>query len=152
MAKDLKVYNPDEVTIAVGPVLITSGYADGEFIRIEQESDDTEDVAGSDGEVAVSRSNDRRATITIILMQTAAANTGLSALSALARNAPGMVGGIVPFMIRDRNSGVGIYSGTNCWVMKPPDVNFDRTAQAREWTIRVADLLRVDAGNNSVGG
>ncbi len=143
---ETKVYNPDEMTIAVGPVLIENGFADGEFIRVEQESDDTEDVAGTDGEVAVSRTNDRRATITIILMQTAAANAGLSTLSNLARSAPGMTGAIVPLLIRDRN-GATLYTGQNAWVRRAPDASFDRTATGREWQIRVADLIRVDGGN-----
>lgn len=142
----VKVYNPDEMTIAVGPVLIDRGFADGEFLRVEDESDDTEDVAGTDGEVAVSRTNDRRATVTIILLQTAEANLGLSTLSNLARSAPGMAGAIVPLLISDRN-GATLYTAENCWVQRPPDASFDRTAQSREWTVRCANLIRVDGGN-----
>lgn len=142
----LKVYNSDEVSIIVGPVIITSGFADGEFLTIEGEADDTEDVAGTDGEVAVSRTNDRRATAMIKLMQTADANDGLSVLSNLARSAPAMVGGIVPFLVSDQN-GRSLWTGENCWVQRPPDISLDRTAQSREWTIRIANLVRFDGGN-----
>lgn len=147
-----KVYNPDEVTIVLGPVLIESGYADGEFVRIESETEDTTDVAGTDGEVTVGRTNDRRATVTILLMQTADANFGLSVLSNLMRASPGGAGAVHPFLLRDRNSGLGIYTAENAWVAKPPDASFDRTATSREWMIRCADLVRVDAGNNNLGG
>lgn len=140
-----KVYLADEVIIVIGPVLIDSGYADGEFCRIESESDTTEDVAGTDGEVAVSRTNDKRANITIMLLQTADANLGLSVLANLAANAPGMAGAIVPFAIADPNGG-SLYSAENSWVQRPPDVSFDRTATTREWAIRCANLVRIDGG------
>lgn len=142
----VKTYMPDEVTIAIGPVLIESGFADGEFIRIEQESDDTTDVVGTDGEVAVSRTNDRRATITVILMQTANANDGLSVLHGLTLNSPGMAGAIFPLLIRDRN-GRAIYESEDAWVARAPDVSFDRQAGPREWQIRAARLKRYDGGN-----
>lgn len=142
----VKVYNSDEVTISVGPVLITSGFADGEFVRVEDETDDTEDVAGTDGEVAVSRTNDRRGTITVMLLQTADANQGLSVLSNLARSAPGMAGAIVPTLVRDQN-GAFVATAENSWVLRPPDASFDRTATTREWPIRCANLIRNDGGN-----
>jgi hypothetical protein len=142
----LKIYNADEVTAAFGPVLIESGLADGEFLRIEQESDDISDVAGTDGEVAASRTNDRRATVTIILMQTSSSNDQLSVLSNLAKTAPGMAGAVHPLLIKDRN-GRAIYTAQNAWISKAPDVSFDRTATAREWTIRCANLIRVDGGS-----
>lgn len=147
MAFNTRVYNPDEMLIIVGPVLINSGLADGEFLRVEGEADDVQEVAGADGEVAISRSNDRRATVTIILLQTAAANFGLSVLSNLARNAPNMAGAVQPMAVKDGN-GATIYTAENTWIMKPPDASFDRTAQSREWPVRCANLIRIDGGNN----
>lgn len=146
MSENVKVYTPDEVVIVVGPALIESGLADGEFVRLEQESDDTSDVAGVDGEVSVSRGNDKRATLTIILQATSDHNDTLSVLSNLVRNAPGMTGAIVPFALKDRN-GRAKYTGENCWVQKPPDVSFDRQTTPREWTIRIAHCIRFDGGN-----
>ncbi len=142
----VKVYNGDEVTIAVGPVLIEGGLADGEFCRIEEESDITEDVAGTDGEVAVSRTNDQRATLTIMLLQTAAANQGLSVLANLARSSPGMAGAIVPSVVSDQN-GAALFVAENSWVRRAPDVSFDRTATSREWQVRQAHLVRNDGGS-----
>jgi len=147
MATDnVRVWNADEIVISIGPVILESGFGEDEFIRLEQETDDTEDVVGVDGEVTVSRTNDRRATLTFTLQQTSSGNDGLSALSNLTRSAPGMVGAIQPFIIKDLN-GRSLYTAQNAWVAAPPPVSFARTGQPREWKIRIANLVRTDGGN-----
>lgn len=141
----LKTYDADQVSLLVGGILIDSGFADGEFVRIEQEGDDFTDIVGSDGEVTRSKTLDRRATVTIILMQSSDSNQALSAQSNLDRETPNGAG-VVPFLLRDRQ-GLSIYTAEHCWIMKPPDVGFDRVAGTREWTLRVAKLIRNDGGN-----
>jgi hypothetical protein len=141
-----KVYNADEMTIVFGPVIVDSGFADGEFLRIEQESDDTDDVAGTDGEVSVSRTNDQRATVTFVLMQTSSINDALSGLSNLVKSAPAGAGGIHPLLITDRN-GRALFTASNAWVRRAPDRSYDRTAQGVEWQIRCSHLVRFDGGN-----
>ena len=148
MSFQTNVYNSDEITIVMGPVLINEGFADGEFLRIEATSENAQSVVGTNGEVAVSRTNDRRAIATIILLQTAAANLGLSVLANLFKLSPNSAGAIVPFLARDQN-GLSNYASQNAWVMKEPDAGFDRTAQSREWQIELANLVRVDGGNNT---
>jgi hypothetical protein len=145
-----KIYNADEVTLTIAGALIDSGFGDGEFLRVEQESDDFLDVVGTDGEVAVSKSNDRRATITVILLQTSSGNDLLSALRTLAVSSPGLAGA-GPLYIRDRN-GRTVYESPACWIRKPPDATFDRSATSREWTIRCGTLIRTDGGNTNVTG
>jgi|TARA_Y100000310_G_scaffold155132_1_gene154606 hypothetical protein len=134
---------PDEVVVAVGPVLVDSGYADDEFVRIEFESDITTDEVGTDGEVVVSRTNDKRATITILLMQTSAASIGLSALANLSRTAAAMAGAIVPTEIFDPQN-VKLWGAENSWVQRNPDASYGRSAQSREWPVRCAHLLPVN--------
>jgi hypothetical protein len=147
MANDtIKTWMPDEIAIAFGPVIIDSGFAEDEFIRLEQDSDDTEDVVGVDGEVTVSRTNDRRATLTIILMHTSKGNDGLTTLSGLTRTAPGMAGAIQPMLIKDLN-GRAIYTAQNSWIAAAPPVSYARKATSREWKIRIANLVRVDGGS-----
>ena len=138
-----KTYNADQVTVAYGPVLLGSGQGDGEFLRIEQEADDFDDVVGSGGEVARSKTNDRRATATLILLQTANENDLLSAISNVQRET-GL--GSEPFLVRDTN-GRALYKAEQAWIRRGPDATFDRTATSREWAIRIADLVRVDGGN-----
>lgn len=140
-----RVYDASEVSVIIGAVEVDAGFADGEFLRIEQETDDFEDVVGTDGEVTRSKTNDRRATATLLLMQSSASNQALSALSNLDRETANGAG-IVPFLVRDRN-GDSLYEAQHCWIQRPPDVGFDRTAGTREWAIRIAHLVRNDAGN-----
>ena len=126
-------------------ILIDSGYADGEFLTIEQEEQDFLTKVGTDGEVTRSKSNNRHAIIKLKLMQTSDGNTLLSALNNIDVNTPGGLG-VGPMMILDQN-GTTVYTAKSCWIAKPPDVSFDRTATSREWTLEVANLIRVDGGN-----
>ncbi len=147
MSFQTKVYNPDEITIVMGPVLISDGFADGEFLRIEPLAPLAQSVVGTSGEVAVSRSNDRRASIAIILLQTAAANLGLSVLANLFKLSPNSAGAIVPFLAKDQN-GISLHTAQNAWVMQEPAVNYDRTAQPREWQCEAANMVSINGGNN----
>lgn len=140
----MKVYDADQVSVIIGAIPIESGFADGEFLRIEQETDDYSDVVGTDGEVTRSKTGDRRATATVLVMQTSNSNQALSALSNLDRITPNGAG-VVPFLVKD-NNGNGLYEAEHCWVQRGPDVSFDREATPREWTIRIANLVRNDAG------
>jgi hypothetical protein len=139
-----KYYDADQITVSVAGIPL-GGYAEGEFLRIEQESDDFEDVVGTDGEVTRSKTNDTRANVTILLMQSSDSNDLLSALSNTDRRAPNGAG-VGAFLVRDRN-GRALYTGAASWVKRPPNATFDRTATAREWQIRVANLERFDGGN-----
>ena len=141
----LKVYDANEVTVSIAGLPIESGFDDGEFVRIEQESEDFIDKVGTDGEVTRSKTNDRRATVSILLMQSSDANALLSGLNNIDRLA-GNGAGVGPFLVRDRQ-GLALYAAAECWISKPPDVSFDREPTAREWTLRVASLERFDGGN-----
>lgn len=140
-----KVYDANEVTLIIAGLPIESGYDDGEFCRIEQESDDFVDKVGTDGEVTRSKTNDRRATVAVILMQSSDGNALLSGLNNIDRLA-GNGAGVGPLLIRDKQ-GTALYAAAECWISKPPNVSFDREPTAREWTIRVANLERFDGGN-----
>lgn len=139
-----KVYDPEQISIALGNIIL-GGYADGEFIRIEPETAAFADVVGTDGEVSRSKSADRRASVTFSLMQTSSSNLLLSALVNADLAAPNGAG-ITDLMIRDQN-GSTLYRAAEAWIMEEPDVMYDRTATSRQWVIRAAKLIRVDAGN-----
>lgn len=139
-----KVYDPDQISIVLSGIPI-SGYADGEFVRIEKESDAFTDVVGTDGEVSRSKTRDDRGTVTFILMQTSDSNILLSALHLLDKNAPGGAG-IGALLVRDAR-GTSLYSSAECWISKEPDVTMDREPTAREWTCRAAKLVSVHGGN-----
>lgn len=140
----MKVYDPTEVTVSFAGINL-QGFADGEFIRVEQEADDFTDVVGTDGEVSRSKTSDRRATITFILMQTSESNILLSALSNADRDNPGGAG-VGALYIRDRQ-GTTVFRAGEAWISRPPNASFDRQATSREWTLRCARLERTDGGN-----
>lgn len=139
-----KFYDADQITVVIAGIPI-SGYADGEFLTIEQEADAFSDVVGTDGEVTRSKTKDYRATATLKLMQSSDSNDLLSTLYNTDRQASNGAG-VGAFLVRDRN-GRALYTSEACWIQKAPDVSFDRTPTAREWVIRIADLLRFDGGN-----
>lgn len=141
-----KRYDAAQVTIVLMGILIDSGFAEGEFLAIKQNAPDYEIVVGTDGQVTRSRTNNRSAEIELKLMQTSDGNSFLSALSnvgLLAANGAD----IGAMLVRDRVSGLCMYTAQNCWISKPPDVNFDNKATPRTWTLTVDDLERVDAGS-----
>ena len=138
-------YSASELTISFNGTLIDGGFADGEFLRIEQESDDTVDVVGTGGDVAVSPTNDRRATVTVILLQGSEQNDTMSAIRVAGTQTPLGIA-IGPMYIRDR-LGRSIYEGAAAWIMRAPDVTYDRAATPREWKIRIGQFRRVDGGN-----
>lgn len=138
-------YNANEVTISFAGAVIDGGFGDGEFLRIEKEADDTVDVAGTGGDVAVSPTNDNRATVTITLLQTSEQNDVLSAIRTAGRATPVGIA-IGPLFVQDR-LGRSIWEGAAAWIQKPPVAAFDRAATPREWTLRVAQMDRTDGGN-----
>jgi len=142
----LKRYDAAQMTLVFMGILIDSGFADGEFLTIEQSAPDYEVVVGTDGEVGRSRTNNRHATIKVKLMHTSDGNTFLSVLSnagLLAKNGAD----IGPMLVRDRVSGICVYTASKCWISKPPDVSYENKVAMREWTLEVDSLVRVDAGS-----
>ena len=133
-----KVYDADQVAISIAGIPITGGFADGEFLRIERETEAFSDVVGTDGEVTRSKSNDNRATATIILMQTADANDLLTALHSNDKRTPGGAG-VGRFLVEDLN-GRSLYDAAKSWILTSPDASFDREATSREWQVRLAKL------------
>lgn len=144
MSRRAAFYDPDQVLVYFAGILV-QGFADGEFIAVEQMSDGFTSVVGSDGEVARSKSNDRRVKVTIKLLQTSSANALLSAAHIADLAAPNGVGASV-LTIEDLHGG-SIVQGAQAWIVKFPDAPYDRTAKSREWIIEVADGVRVEGGN-----
>jgi len=145
----MKVYDASEVTVSLGGVPL-SGYADGDFCRIEEDADRFSDQVGADGEVVRSKSNDRRATVTIILQQSSDSNDVLSGIYTLDANSPNGLG-VGALLIRDRN-GRSIYTAGQAWIAKRPSVTFGKESGTREWKIRCAKLLPFDGGNVGPAG
>lgn len=145
MGTTMKVYDADQITILIGAILVDSGFADGEFCRVEQDEDDFKKVVGTDGSVTRSKTNNRTARITIILNQTSESNQAFTALRTLDISTPNGAG-IVPVLIKDRQ-GNTVFEAEHGWIAKAPDVSFDRVSTNREWVFDTGRLDRNDAGN-----
>ena len=77
----VNAYKPGDLALTVGGYPI-SGYADGEFINIEQADEGTRLVVGADGEATYVVPADFSASITITLKQDADSNRVLGAMKA----------------------------------------------------------------------
>jgi hypothetical protein len=145
----MKLYNAKNVAIVIAGIPISSigGFADGSFVEIKQATADYVTVIGTDGQVTRCRTNDRRATVKVKLMQSSDANAALSILSNLDLSVSNG-SAIGPMLIMD-NSGKTMYSAAHCWIAQCPDVDFDREAKSREWTIECAALVRLELGENN---
>lgn len=133
----VKTYSADQVYVTLAGILINSGYADGEFVSIEPAADDFGDKAGADGEVARYKTNDRRSTVKLKVMQTADGNAELMALRNSDVNNPNGAG-VGVLEVRDLSSGELVASGTHAWIQKLPTISRAREVAEYEWTIRVA--------------
>ncbi len=141
-----KRYDAAQMSLVFMGILIDSGFAEGEFLTIEQSAPDYEVVVGTDGEVSRSRTNNRHGVIKVKLASTSDGNTFFSALSntgLLAKNGAD----VGPMLVRDRVSGTCTYTASKCWIAKPPDVAYDNKVTMREWTLECADLVRLDTGS-----
>lgn len=127
---DLKSYDPAKVSVIVGGSRM-EGFADGSFVEISRDTDEFTDAAGADGEVARSKQNDTRGTITLTLLQTSLSNTVLSGLA--------KSGAVVPVLVSELGSG-STYDSDNAWVMKMADSAFSKNIETRQWRIRCAKL------------
>lgn len=143
------IYNSTEVDCFIAGMPIKRGRADGDFLKIEQVGDDSVETIGADGDVCVSMTNDDRATVTIILMQSSPENDVLSSLRRSQKL--GQSGaGIGALLVKDR-SGRAVFKANACWIVKGPARAFGKQGGTREWTFRVSKLDATDGGNKPLG-
>jgi Protein of unknown function (DUF3277) len=132
-----KEYSPDDYSVIFNAIPI-EGFAEGECIDIEFDTEGFADEIGTDGHVVRYKSLDQRATITFTLMATSPSNKLLSAMYNSDIKAPNGIG-VGPLLIRD-TQGVTVFAGTQAWIQKMPKVTFGQRLSNREWVIRVAKL------------
>jgi len=139
----VKTYDPKDIIIIFGPLLINSGFADGTFVSVNRANPMWTRQIGSDGEGARSKSNDKSGDIAFTLMQTSSQNQGLSTLAQLDElgNA-----GAFPLMIKDAN-GNTLYTAETAWVTKFADSEYAREAGNRTWELQT-DILVVNIAGN----
>lgn len=137
----VKTYDSKQVLVICGPYPL-EGFADGARISVSRNEDMWTDYAGSDGEGARAKSNDKRGTVTVTLMQTSQSNAILSAYAAAdeVSNA-----GVFPLYIKDKN-GTSLYVAESAWVKKYSDAGFAEEVGEREWIIATDNLVMYTGG------
>jgi hypothetical protein len=149
MTLDVKVYDPNAVSIVFGAVAIDSGYGEDEFLSIAQEEQDFTVVKSTDGTITRSLRLDRYTECTIQLIQGSDWNSALAAINALDRSAPNGAG-VGAFLARNRY-GLALYGMSRAWIVGPPkDVVFARGAKGRSWIIGGQMDQRFDGGAASL--
>lgn len=141
----MATYDPSLYTLVVAGIPIPpDGYADGEFIKVERDSQKFTDTSGTDGSVFRAKNLDRRATCTFSTTQGAKINAVLSTLLLADLNSDNEAG-VGPFLLKDRN-GLTVHESDRCWIAKDPDVSLDRNPTARPWMIRIESLNSFEGG------
>lgn len=136
---DPKFYDSSQVFVTLGGRPLQSGRAEGDFVTTAFEADAFTKVVGADGEVAVSRSNDRSATIKLKFMQTSEGHKLLTQL--YAAQLASSNGALLDFELRDLTGSL-LEHAAKCWIQKAPDSSYGATVGEREWTLGCAELVR----------
>lgn len=143
----VKEYAAQEVVVYFGGVQVT-GFADGDFVEIEQMSPAYDTAVGSDGETVFNKSSDRRVKVTITVLQTSLANAALSTI--LGNDVASVNGlGIGTCLIQDLN-GNSVAKGSKARIMSYPKSVYGNKAGPRAWEIVIADGNRFEGGNVSL--
>lgn len=145
---ETKTYSADQVKIFIAGREIDSGFADGDFCKIEMMSPMWGSKAGANGEAVRFKTSDKRAKMTLLLMQTSAGNDVLSQLLALDLGNPNGAG-VGAFKVVDLN-GRTLAEAPHAWVAGYPAVAFGREPGAREWPLECGQLKMTVGGSDSL--
>lgn len=137
MSNEAKFYDSNQVFVSLADRPITKGRTEGDFVVTEYNADSITETVGADGEVAVSISQNKSATIKLKVMQTSSSHSLLTELYAAWRADPTT---LLPFELRDLQGSK--IEHCLCYFRKPPPSNYGAVAGEREWTLGTADLTR----------
>ena len=140
-----KFYTSDQVVVSLGTIPINTGRGEDVFVKITPMNPAFTSKVGADGEVARSRSNDRRHKIEITTLQTSDANLLLSILHQLDLNAPNGAG-VAAILIEDMG-GTSVFAAPECWIVEAPEVEYGAEVKERTWKLEAATPLNMVGGN-----
>lgn len=141
MATYIKTFAPQEVRISWGGLPIT-GLADGEFVTITPNSDNTEEVVGAQGDVALTKIANYTGTVTITLLQNSETNLYLSNLYAAEQRASDVVRATMT--ITDP-SGSTLYECRDTHMKTPAPVTLSDGQNSKVWTFFVSNMIPVSS-------
>lgn len=135
MSEPIRTYDPAEVNLVIGGVVIT-GVAEGTWITVERSEDSFTPYTGAKGEVALAESNDRTGIVKVTVENTSPSAAYLYQLSKRrGRNA------IVDVAVIDANEEGNIrWSAPEGRVKRPANYEAGKEITEREFELFVADL------------
>jgi hypothetical protein len=129
----LKTYDVKNVLVLVNGIKL-DGFAPDSKVSITQDNESYSHQMDCDGRLSVrSRNNDEVATVTIKLMKGSSSNAILQGYRTLDKN---LNVGTFNFNIMEVGS-TSTVTAINAYILKDPDLNFDKEAQVKEWQIRI---------------
>lgn len=131
-----KFFDPSQFPIVFGGVQMQQ-FSESNMAKFEFEGESFTDVVGVDGEVTRSKNMDRRAKLTIYLMQTSPTNDLLSAAYLAGRQ--GVNGADVAAVRVEDVNGRLVIAGAEAWIMDTPKPTYGKSASEYEWVIRIAN-------------
>lgn len=145
----LRKYNPKKITGSWKGKIGTrefsiqfEGYMDGTFVQAEYDEDAVTEHVGSDGTVTVVLNANKKATVTITLVQGSPTNDELS------KFVPDAARNFLPvgqLNFEDLNGTTKVKSAQS-WIRKTSPVEFSNTVTGREWKFGLADAEIVVGG------
>lgn len=126
----VKTYDPKKVTVMYNGMVVT-GFAEGSMVKCEKNEDNNTPHVGVLGEVSRAVNADNTGKITISLAGT---SPWIGIFSRLASSNE-----LSSCTVIDMNdAGVNI-GGSECWIIKSPDVNIGKEVEDQDIEIFVAD-------------
>jgi hypothetical protein len=141
---NVRTYDPKQVIITFGPVLVT-GYAAGSFVRIAPSSGPAfEKVRGADGGIDRTNKNSNDYIVTITVKKTSPTNDAFSRI--LAGDKLSNTGKL-PLIVKDLN-GTTLHTAPQAWITDDPEADHDDAMPNREWVIETGIAVNFIGGNN----
>lgn len=141
----MKVFDPAQFPIVFGGVQM-QGFSENTMAKFEFDGESFSDVVGVDGEVTRSKNMDRRAKLTVSLMQTSDTNDLLSAMYNAGRL--GTNGSDVAALRVEDLNGRLVITGAEAWIMDTPKPTYGKSGSEYEWVIRIANCEAFFGGND----
>lgn len=139
-------YAPSDVSITIAGLYSVTGFAEGTFVRISKDTQQTTTTRAMDGTMSRIKSPDTGWKVEITLAQSSSANDVFSTFWNVDK-VTGM--GKFPLFIKD-GSGSTMFMASTAWIEEVPDIIFSNQMETRTWRFAATDVL-VNIGGNGDG-
>lgn len=139
----IKTYSPKDVVIAWGGVAIT-GLAEDTFLTVTRNADNSEEVVGAQGDVALTKVANTTGMIELTLLQNSVVNNILSNIQLLQDGESDLFR--ANMTIQDPSGGT-IWEAKDTHLKKSTDVTLGASQNGKTWQFFVSDLQAVGANS-----